>query len=85
MVEMAKAGRKPSDLITKEVLMNAIMFDMAVAGSTNAVLHILSYAYELGIKLTLADFENMLKKFLVLMQLCRVVRIQLLISITQAE
>lgn len=62
MVEMAKAGRKPSDLITKEVLMNAIMFDMAVAGSTNAVLHILSYAYELGIKLTLADFEKYAKE-----------------------
>lgn len=62
MVEMAKAGRKPSDLITKEVLMNVIMFDMAVAGSTNAVLHILSYAYELGIKLTLADFEKYAKE-----------------------
>ena len=57
IVEMAKAGRKPSDLITKEVLLNSIMYDMAVAGSTNAVLHILSYAYELGIKLTLEDFE----------------------------
>ncbi len=57
-VELAKAGRKPSSLITKEVLLNSIMFDMAVAGSTNAVLHILSYAYELGIKLTLEDFET---------------------------
>lgn len=56
-VEMAKAGRKPSDIITREVLLNSIMFDMAVAGSTNAVLHILSYAYELGIELTLQDFE----------------------------
>lgn len=57
-VELVKAGRKPSELITKEVLMNAIMFDMAVAGSTNAVLHLQSYAYELGIKMTLADFEK---------------------------
>lgn len=62
IVEMAKAGRKPSDLITKETLLNAIMFDMAVAGSTNAVLHILSYAYELGIKLTLEDFETYAKE-----------------------
>ena len=31
---------------------------MPVAGSTNAVLHLLSYAYELGIKMTLADFEK---------------------------
>lgn len=57
-VELVKSGRKPSELITREVLMNAVMFDMAVAGSTNAVLHLLSYAYELGIKMTLADFEK---------------------------
>ncbi|MBA4701370.1 MAG: dihydroxy-acid dehydratase [Ruminococcus sp.] len=61
-VELARAGRKPSDIITKEILMNSIMFDMAVAGSTNAVLHILSYAYELGIKLTLEDFETYAKE-----------------------
>ena len=57
-VELVKSGRKPSDLITKEVLENAIMFDMAVAGSTNAVLHILTMAYELGIPLTLEDFDR---------------------------
>lgn len=57
-VELVKAGRKPSELITREVLMNAIMFDMAVAGSTNAVLHLQSYAYELGIRVTLEDFET---------------------------
>ena len=58
MVQLARSGKTPKDLITKDVLENAIMFDMAVAGSTNAVLHILAYAYELGIKLTLADFEK---------------------------
>ncbi len=57
-VKMAKNSIKPSDIITKEVILNSIMFDMAVAGSTNAVLHILSYAYELGIHLTLEDFER---------------------------
>lgn len=62
IVELANAGRTPKDLITKEVLENAIMFDMAVAGSTNAVLHILAYAYELGIELTLADFEKYAKE-----------------------
>lgn len=61
-VELTKAGRKPSELITKEVLLNSIMFDMAVAGSTNAVLHILTMAYELGIKLTLEDFEHYAKE-----------------------
>jgi len=62
IVEMAKAKRKPSELITKEVLLNCIMYDMAVAGSTNAVLHLLSYGYELGIKLTLEDFEKYAKE-----------------------
>lgn len=61
-VELAKADRRPSDIITKEVLLNSVMFDMAVAGSTNAVLHILSYAYELGIKLTLEEFETYAKE-----------------------
>lgn len=57
-VELVKAGRRPSDLITKQVLENAIMFDLAVAGSTNAVLHILTMAYELGIPLSLDDFDK---------------------------
>ena len=61
MVELARSGRTPKDIITRDVLENAIMFDMAVAGSTNAVLHILAYAYELGIDLTLADFEKFAK------------------------
>ena len=61
-VELVKSGRRPSQLITREVLMNAIMFDMAVAGSTNAVLHILSFSYELGIRLTLEDFEKYAKE-----------------------
>ena len=61
-VKLVKSGLKPSDLITKEVLLNSIMFDMAVAGSTNAVLHILTMAYELGIDITLADFEKYAEK-----------------------
>lgn len=62
MVELAKSGRTPKEIITREVLENAIMFDMAVAGSTNAVLHILAYAYELGIDISLADFEKYAKE-----------------------
>ncbi|MGB4984730.1 MAG: dihydroxy-acid dehydratase [Erysipelotrichaceae bacterium] len=62
MVEMVKKNLKPSQLITKETLKNAIMFDMAIAGSTNAVLHILSMAYELGIDISMADFEHYAKE-----------------------
>ncbi len=57
IVDLAKKGITPRDLVTKEALLNAIMVDMAIAGSTNAVLHILAYATELGIDLTLDDFD----------------------------
>lgn len=58
MVKMVKEGIKPSTLITRETIMNAIMFDMAVAGSTNAVLHLLAIAHELGLDVSLSDFER---------------------------
>jgi dihydroxyacid dehydratase/phosphogluconate dehydratase len=35
------------------------MVDMAVAGSTNAVLHILSMAVELDIDITMKDFDKL--------------------------
>ena len=58
IVEQVRENRKPSDLITREVLENGIIYDMAVGGSTNLVLHLLAYAYELGIELSLDDFDK---------------------------
>lgn len=58
IVDMAKAGICPADIITKEVLLNTTMLDMAIAGSTNAVLHILAYGRELGIAMTLDDIDR---------------------------
>lgn len=58
IVDMAKAGICPEDLITKEVLLNATMLDMAIAGSTNAVLHLLAYGRELGLDFTLDDIDR---------------------------
>lgn len=57
MVEMVKRNIRPSHLITRETLLNAIIFDMAIAGSTNALLHILAMSYELGLGVTIEDFE----------------------------
>lgn len=59
IVDLAKRGIKPSELITKEVLRNAIMVDMAIAGSTNAVLHILTMAIELDLDITIDDFDRL--------------------------
>ncbi|MFR1724673.1 dihydroxy-acid dehydratase [Emergencia timonensis] len=57
IVQLAKKGITPKDIVTKESLLNTIMVDMAIAGSTNAVIHILAYATELGIPLTLDNFD----------------------------
>ncbi|OFH99458.1 dihydroxy-acid dehydratase [Clostridium acetireducens DSM 10703] len=49
---------KPSDLITRETLLNSIIVDMAIAGSTNAILHILAMAKELNLDVTIDDFDR---------------------------
>lgn len=61
MVEMVKRNICPSQLITRETLLNAIIFDMAIAGSTNALLHILAMSYELDLDITMEDFETYAK------------------------
>jgi dihydroxy-acid dehydratase len=48
--------------MTFEAFDNAIMMANAIGGSTNAVLHLLAIAREVGIKLTLADFERIRKR-----------------------
>lgn len=62
IVAMTIADRKPSDLITRETLLNAIAFAMATAASTNIVLHLIAIANELGIKITLDDFDEYAKR-----------------------
>ena len=49
---------KPSDILTKEAFENAIMVHAAIAGSTNALLHLPAIAHEAGIELTGEDFDR---------------------------
>ncbi len=49
---------KPSDILTKEAFENAIMVHAAIAGSTNALLHLPAIAHEAGIELTGDDFDR---------------------------
>jgi len=48
----------PSRVITRDSLENAIACVCASGGSTNAVLHLIALAHELGIVLTMDDFER---------------------------
>ena len=53
---------KPSDILTKDAFENAIMVHAAIAGSTNALLHLPAIAHEAGIELTGDDFDRIHRK-----------------------
>ncbi|MHA7131688.1 dihydroxy-acid dehydratase [Algoriphagus namhaensis] len=48
---------KPSDIVTRKSLENAVRVIVALGGSTNAVLHILAIARTAGVDFTLEDFK----------------------------
>ena len=50
-------GPRPRDIMTAAAFRNAIAVTMALAGSTNAVLHLLAIAREAGVPLELDDFD----------------------------
>jgi dihydroxy-acid dehydratase len=62
VVKLLKAGITPRDILTRKAFENAITVSIALAGSTNAVLHLLAIAHEAGVKLTLDDFARVGKR-----------------------
>ena len=57
LVEAIRHNLRPSDIITRQSIENAIAVIMAVGGSTNAVLHFLAIAHSANVNLKLDDFE----------------------------
>jgi len=53
---------KPKDIITKESIMNSLVLDMAMGGSTNTVLHTLAIANEAEIDFELTDLNKLSEK-----------------------
>jgi dihydroxy-acid dehydratase len=53
---------RPRDILSFEAFENAISIVNAIGGSTNAVLHLMAIASELGIKLQIKDFERIRKR-----------------------
>ena len=58
VLEVIEDRRRPSDFLSKESFENAIALQVAVGGSTNAVLHLLAMAAEAGIDLDIQDFNR---------------------------
>src|SRR5262249_58045726 len=61
-VEMALAdGPKPSQILTAQAFDNAIRADMAIGGSTNAIIHLVAIAGRAGVELPLKRFDDLSK------------------------
>ena len=58
VMDVLKRGQRPSDIITREALENAIAAIACSGGSTNGVLHLLAIAKEVGVDLSIDDFDR---------------------------
>jgi dihydroxy-acid dehydratase len=58
VMDVLARGQRPSDVITRASMENAIAAIAMSGGSTNGVLHLLALAREAGIELTIDDFDR---------------------------
>jgi len=58
VMDVLRRGLRPSDIITRDSLENAIAAIACSGGSTNGVLHLLAIAKEMGIELSIDDFDQ---------------------------
>jgi dihydroxy-acid dehydratase len=61
-VDLVWEDLRPSRIMTRQALENAITVDMAIGGSTNAVVHVIAIAGRLGIPLELSDFDTISRR-----------------------
>ena len=62
LMDAVRANRRPSQIITRKSIENTIASVAASGGSTNAVLHLLAIANEMGIQLSIEDFDVISKR-----------------------
>ena len=59
IMEMVREDLKPSKILTAEAFDNAIRADMAIGGSTNAIIHLVAIAGRAGVELPLSRFDEL--------------------------
>jgi len=62
ILNLLREDLKPSDIMTPKAFENAIIVDMALGGSTNAVLHLSAIASEMGVSLPLTLFDEISRR-----------------------
>ena len=68
-VELVREDIRPSAIITRQALENAIKANAAIGGSTNAIVHLLAIAGRAGVPLDLGDFDALARDVPVLVNL----------------
>jgi dihydroxy-acid dehydratase len=58
VMELFRRDLRPSQVMTRAAIENAITAVAASGGSTNAILHLLAIAHELGLHLDISDFDR---------------------------
>jgi len=58
IVDMVWQQLTPSQILTPAAFRNAIAVDMAIGGSTNAIIHLVALAHRLGLSLPLSLFDE---------------------------
>jgi dihydroxy-acid dehydratase len=58
VMDLLKSDLRPSKILTRKAIENAIASVAATGGSTNAVLHLLAIAREAGVELIIDDFDT---------------------------
>ena len=69
IVEMVWTDQTPDRILTRAAFENALTVVMALAGSTNAIIHLVAMANRAGVKVTLEDFDAFARKVPVLANL----------------
>ena len=62
LIEAVRSNLKPSVIVTRASIENAVAVVMAIGGSTNAVLHLLAIAHTAKVEWTIDDFERVRRK-----------------------
>ena len=68
-VRLARSGRKPSEILTRDAFSNALRVLHAIGGSTNGLIHLTAVAGRLGIGIDLEAFDAMGRETPVLVDL----------------
>jgi dihydroxy-acid dehydratase len=58
IVEMVREDLKPSDIMTRDAFLNAIVVNSAIGGSTNAPIHLAAIARHVGAELSIDDWQE---------------------------